>query len=172
VFKVGLGYNSFVAAKIIGRPAPNLSPSEKPVMLTAQEYEQLKKQLEDDRKRAEEEYKKDLEALDRVYRIKNRIASTEQDSPHPDNNGAHADDDDSKTTIARGDLSKAVKAAVKAMPSDFTILTIESALLEQGVQAKKTSIRPVLARLEEDKEIEVVTQGIGRRATVYRRKKV
>lgn len=138
-------------------------------MLTKLEYQQLKKQIEEDRRRAEGEYKKDLEALDRIYRIKNRIASTEEPT-HSENNDSQPADGAPKETLGRGDLTAAVKAAVKASLNDFTILTIASVLLARGIPAKKASIRPILARLEEDKMIETITPGAGRRATVYRRK--
>lgn len=143
-------------------------------MLTEAEYEALKARVEENRRAAEEKYKKDLEALDRVYRLQKESGRPDE----PEKPLSSGDDDTrsagnaAKAAIGRGDLSKAVRNVLAKLPDkyEFNILHVVAWLKAEGIFAKKASVRPVLARLVEDGLIHLLTQGIGRAPSVYRRK--
>jgi hypothetical protein len=137
-------------------------------MLTEAEYQALRRQLEEERRKAEEEFDKNMEALERVYRLAKKASLPEaKKSATPDRNGFGSPQ--AETAIGKGDLLKAVRVAAKEVPDRFTMPQIVTRLRTKGVAAKRPSVRAALNRLQKLGEIELIAQGIGRRASEYRR---
>jgi hypothetical protein len=139
--------------------------------MTRDEYERLKRQ-------AEEDYRKNVEALDRVFRMSQLLGEVEDeetsDNEQPRLRSASLlgipespSTSPERSLIAKGDVTRAVNETVRRMRDRFTILDIVQDLGRHQIRIQKGSIRPVLRKLEQDGVIKIVTQGIGRAPTIY-----
>jgi hypothetical protein len=116
------------------------------------EYQRLK--LE-----AEAEYRRKLEAIETVW----KLSGGENQS----GNGQR------EQKVGKGDLLRAVKSAAQVLPEGFTLREVEKhiQLSDPALAAriKRPSLSSALKRLAADKQIAVVTTGIGKRASTYRK---
>lgn len=117
----------------------------------------------------------DVEAIERVRRMKAKIAA-EKNGQAPSSVPPDAASPlffQPKPPIAgRGNVMKAIRGFIAAAHGTFTVLDIYAAIAATGpVAPKKQSIKAALGSLEKKGEVETVTRGIGRTPSVYRRKK-
>lgn len=112
------------------------------------EYDRLKKQIE-------EEYRANLDALERIWRM-----SKKQNSAAAASNGK------------RGSLLVAARQAITQRHGTFNLRDIEEAIKRNNpdLTIRRPSLSSTLLRLVEDGEVEVVERGIGRKASTYRSK--
>ena len=109
------------------------------------------------RAKIECEYRENLQALDLVFKM----------------SGGDAAEVGAATPLPMGELAKAVRGAVDAQGSEFTVRNIEDAILESNPDYRgsinRTSISSALKRLVND--VIVVKQlGRGKRATRYEKR--
>jgi hypothetical protein len=132
------------------------------------EYEALKGQFQ-------EEHRRDLEALERVWLAAQKLAGRPaaladdaQDLPDeepplkrrvPSRNGRRG---------GGGKVIRAIREIAQKMPPTFTRLDLEAAFAAQHLQVKTGSMKAAIGRLVEVGFLEVTKQGIGRKLTVYR----
>jgi hypothetical protein len=126
------------------------------------EYQQLKQ-------RAETEYRENVNAIERVWAM-SQVAD-------PSTNGA-ADSPPrprrpytrrKKAGAGKGALIKAVRTAIDELEGKFTFRQVHEAILNRNrsLVVKRTTLKATMKRLADAGELVIVTQGIGRRATVY-----
>lgn len=115
-------------------------------------------QLEDDTKKA----KDFLSVIRRRNGVEPATASTPAQRPLiPD-----------QPKVVQGEYGANRKAVLKAIticPVEYTINDVEKALIESGVEITRTGISQALNRLSRKKEIIVLRQGAGRKATVFKK---
>lgn len=146
-----------------------------------------------------DEARADLEALERVQRMKNKIAAsknghvtppsispppvpiqspenaTPDESPEDDEDVVATNDPPAVTGnlphAGRGALKESVRTFIANRIGTFTMLDVFAAVEASGrFIAKKQSIKAALGALEQKGEIATVTRGIGRKPSIYRRK--
>jgi hypothetical protein len=156
-----------------------VSATEGRISMTRDEYDSLCRQVA-------EEHRKNVEALDRVFRLSQGLVTKPgrsiPDSIKPDGEQSSErkkeDADESRgtdsngetATLGKGELLAAVRKAIGRqveIANAFTILDVIERLQEQGTAGKKASVGSVFSRLEQKGIIEVLKRGAGRRATVY-----
>lgn len=118
-----------------------------------------------------EEKRKDLEALERVFtrKIFPTLGRAET-SPGSESNGKYDPAVRAESqSVGKGELLRAIREWIgKRNGRDFTAVQLIAGLQEAGFEAKPGSTKSVIARLVEEKALKVVTQGAGRRASVYK----
>jgi hypothetical protein len=108
-----------------------------------------------------EEAKADLEALERVRRMRSR--------PSTNGRSDHDDDHEDHGRATRGHVKRAIRDFIAGVHGTFTMLDVYKALEDAGaIVPKKQSVKAALGVLERTGEIETVTRGIGRKPSVYR----
>lgn len=119
---------------------------------------------------AKEEHRKDMAALERVYQMSLRAKNTANHENGSETPGEGEDDDDEPRGPGRGDLIKAVISLLDRLPVQFTVLDVVEGLKPKLADPKRSSLAVILNKLVERGVLTLVTQGAGRRASVYRRK--
>jgi hypothetical protein len=109
------------------------------------EYERLRKGIE-------EEYRLNLDALERVYKWSKK---------HPTATASNG---------KRGNLLKAARNAVNMKTGIFKLQDIEEAIkrTDSEITIRRPSLSSALLRLVEDGILEVVDRGSGRKGSTYR----
>jgi hypothetical protein len=130
------------------------------VILNRRDYERLRKQIED-------RYRRDIEALDRVWEMANGASGTQKEASE-----ARAS---SSTQSPRVEgLTDAIRKALATITGTFTLRDIMAKVMEvdpvvgEAIQDKPASVSSALKRLEGDDEISVVRKGSGKRPSEYR----
>jgi hypothetical protein len=137
------------------------------------EYERLKKQ-------AEMDYRKNLEAIERVFRMTNpfgqeSLSEQTDDDKVEDKPKAKPEDKEEVETrsdtgwAGKGSVIRGVNEALKQVPTEFKLADILKIMEENGCVAKGPSIRIVLAKMVENDILKIARQGIGRSATIYQK---
>jgi DNA-binding transcriptional regulator YhcF (GntR family) len=117
------------------------------------EYLRLSRQIES-------EYKRNLEALDRIWGLSN------QGVKPPDSSSVQLRESAERTP--RGEITAIVRRALKQVNGQFTWKGIREAIAaESGMQPNRTTITQALRRLREQGRIVEVEQGRGKLAAVY-----
>jgi len=125
--------------------------------MTLQELEALKKQRE-------EEHHKDVEALERVYRMMSKSAHDD------DKNGAAKKVAAKTRKTGKGDLRDAIVEIVNGIPAEFSTQTVIELLSDKIPDLKKPSVNVVLNKLVKRGILMLTVKGIGRRPSMYRKK--
>lgn len=109
------------------------------------EYERLRKGIED-------EYRANLDALERVYKWSKK---------HPSSTSSNG---------KRGNLLKAARNAVSMKTGAFDLRDIEEAIKrsDPDITIRRPSLSSALLRLVEDEILEIVDRGSGRKGSTYR----
>jgi hypothetical protein len=128
--------------------------------LNRRDYDRLKKQIED-------RYRRDIEALERVWEMANGGAGAQRESPE----GRAATS--TQHTRVEG-LTDAIRKVLATITGTFTIRDIMARVIEidqavgEAIQDKPASVSSALKRLESEGEISVVRKGSGKRPSEYR----
>ena len=139
--------------------------------ISAKSVAELRQEREQEHRKEDEEYHKDIEAIERVTRM---LAGRKRASVATGIAGA----DQSKTPVQSGSNnksgcspSKAVRASIGALPEKFTIIHVRKYLSDHfpDVDQSAASLSPTLRRLVGDKIIEVNQLGSGSKPTEYRK---
>jgi len=131
--------------------------------MDAREYESLKQ-------RAEEEYRQNLAAIERVWIISQAngaaVSAATPSAPSPNQKREKRTSRGKQTRIIQD-----VRTAIKSISGTFDFSHVVAQLAEEKpkLQVKRGTLKAILKNLSAKGEIEVVSQGIGRRATTYRR---
>jgi hypothetical protein len=140
-------------------PMSRLPPGGTATMLTETDYQALRKKQEDN-------FQRDLEALERVRRIANIPEAEVNGQPRPVSRGPGR----AGATSGKGKFIRSAREAIAEFSGDFSMLELHEALQKRLGKLNKQYVRTVLRRLEKRNEIATVRPGAGRRATIYRRK--
>jgi len=138
--------------------------------MTHEEYERLKS-------KAEEEHRKNLDAIERVFRMSQGIVEAKPTSIARDDNDHDNEEkirgirNGTLLPVGKGELDRAVKAEIATFPNRFTLLDVVEKLQEKSIAAKGPSVRSVMKRLEQQGVVVTVRAGVGRRPTLYEKKK-
>ncbi len=135
------------------------------------EYERLKR-------KADEDYRQNLAAIERVWNISQRLGEGESSPTRgaivasKSNEEQVSEPFGGNGRIGKGSLREAIRITIAALAESFTLPQIERTLKTKhpNWEIKRASVHTTLIRLVEEGEIEVVTQGSGRRPSEYRRK--
>lgn len=134
------------------------------------EYERLKQQ-------AELDYRQNLAAIERTWRLSQQINGKEPAKPSADETKTHDEEEQVSAPFNRavnrvkGNLIEAIRVAIAGYTEEFTILEVESSLQQMypSWSIKRVSIHATLMRLVEKGELEIDVRGSGRRPTIYRK---
>jgi hypothetical protein len=132
------------------------------------EYERLKQE-------AEAEHRKNLEAIERVWRMSRVMEESRTESSNqinqadPARNGTEAQNNG---VFLKGDLSAMVGRAVKDIPGPFSIVQLNDRLDRDHPNRnfQRPSIYSVLQKLIGQGELSIEIQGSGRSPTIYKRR--
>lgn len=118
--------------------------------MTQAEYERLKRRIQ-------EEYHANLEALERVWKMAAKSGAGEGDSP--------------AARHKKGRLKEAVREAVTGLQDGFTATDVIDVLqkLYPDLDTSHASVSSTLRRLTESGDIALIQEGSGQRAGTYRR---
>jgi hypothetical protein len=121
------------------------------------EYGKLRKSLID-------EFRKNLEALDRVWGLSNG-------TPPPVCGGDElAIAASTSRQRSKGEIAALVLVAIENLPDKFSTRDVEAAIKEATDQPpERSSISHTLKRMEKDGRLAIVVAGKGKRSTVYRK---
>lgn len=128
-------------------------------------YENLKR-------RAEEQYRQTLAAIERVRVLDQANGEVVSEGTTPVSPAARIGPlPKYRPSVRKGRVVQDVRSVVGSISGVFdSSNVIERLAVEKpGIQVKLGTLKAILKRMSETGEIEVVTQGIGRRATQYRR---
>jgi hypothetical protein len=137
------------------------------------DYEDMKKRAEEAFRRAREEYEQDLAAIERVW-AKYRTNGTPV-API-DTLSLPAKPMESmpnrRPTVKKGWVIQDVRSAIEDLSGTFTFWNVLEKLGREKphLAVKRGTLNAILKRLSEIGELELVTQGIGRKPSEYRRK--
>lgn len=155
-------------------------------MLNPSEIAALKKGIEEERQRAEEVYRKKLEAIALLFgsdsangasdhSIIHQPPADDTDQPPvepPTDDGGPEPPQDLRPLSEKGALTAAVRDAIVHVGPRFTVLDIAEHLESVGYDSediKKPSVNAVLKNFLESDVIALISTGSGRRPSVYRR---
>ena len=132
--------------------------------MDAREYEALKQ-------RAEEEHRQNLAAIERVWII-SQANGTPVDTAAPSALCVKQNRAERKTGGKQTRIIQDVRAAIKNLSDTFIFSDVleRLAVEKPNLEVKRGTLKAVLKKLSETGELELVTQGIGRRPTKFRRK--
>jgi hypothetical protein len=142
--------------------------------MTREEYEKLRSKAEQQLRLAQEEFRQNVEAIERVWRMT-------QDDGGGNHHGAEEADDsvvegqneseqEGRGAFSRGELLTLIRKAISQWPhKTFNVVEIRIMLTQSYPHRsfRQESLAAALRRLEELGEIRVDAQGAGRRATRY-----
>jgi len=136
--------------------------------MNEREYRALRRTLD-------AEYHKNVEALDRVWRLAHLDGAplpTDQSVPQPPAEALPSGEENHEARRAgSGDVIAAVREAIEEIEGRFTWVEVSAGLeaLNTETAFKRPTINQVLRRLVHERELAVIEKGRGKRASVYQK---
>jgi hypothetical protein len=137
--------------------------------MDTQEYERAKRKLHDKHKA---ELAADLELLDRLYlKLKDEPTEATSNGHTKHESEKPPDQHPPRTGVGKGMVIRGVRDIFNKSPSkEFAAKDLTDILISQGTGTTKASVNGAITRLVEQGFLEVTVQGIGRRASRFRKK--